>query len=133
MEELKLPEDFESYPEARRNAFIKMKELKESGKRIVGVFCTFTPWELVEAADAVAVTLCGVGDDNAKLAEERLPQNLCPLVKASYGGAVADRCPFFYFSDMVLAETTCDGKKKMYELLNEIKAVSYTHLTLPTN
>lgn len=125
MEELKLPEDFESYPEARRNAFIKMKELKESGKRIVGVFCTFTPWELVEAADAVAVTLCGVGDDNAKLAEERLPQNLCPLVKASYGGAVADRCPFFYFSDMVLAETTCDGKKKMYELMGELK---HTHI-----
>ncbi|MEF9840295.1 MAG: double-cubane-cluster-containing anaerobic reductase, partial [Lachnospiraceae bacterium] len=29
--------------------------------------------------------------------------------------------PFFYFSDMVLAETTCDGKKKMYELMGELK------------
>ena len=27
----------------------------------------------------------------------------------------------FYFSDMVLAETTCDGKKKMYELMGELK------------
>ena len=121
MTNLKLPEDFETYPEARKNAFLKMKELKESGRRIVGVFCTYTPWELIEAADAAAVVLCGIGDDNIPIAETRLPQNLCPLIKASYGAALADRCPFFYFSDMVLAETTCDGKKKMYELLGEIK------------
>ena len=114
MTNLKLPEDFETYPEARKNAFLKMKELKESGRRIVGVFCTYTPWELIEAADAAAVVLCGIGDDNIPIAETRLPQNLCPLIKASYGAALADRCPFFYFSDMVLAETTCDGKKKMY-------------------
>ena len=121
MTNLKLPEDFETYPEARKNAFLKMKELKESGRRIVGVFCTYTPWELIEAADAAAVVLCGIGDDNIPIAETRLPQNLCPLIKASYGAALADRCPFFYFSDMVLAETTCDGKKKMYELMSELK------------
>ena len=44
MTNLKLPEDFETYPEARKNAFLKMKELKESGRRIVGVFCTYTPF-----------------------------------------------------------------------------------------
>lgn len=98
-----------------------MKELKEQGRRIVGVFCTFTPWELILAADAVAVVLCGIGDDNIPAAEVRLPKNLCPLIKASYGAAVTDKCPFFYFSDMVLAETTCDGKKKMYELMGELK------------
>ena len=97
MTNLKLPEDFETYPEARKNAFLKMKELKESGRRIVGVFCTYTPWELIEAADAAAVVLCGIGDDNIPIAETRLPQNLCPLIKASYGAALADRCPFFYF------------------------------------
>ena len=44
-----------------------------------------------------------------------------PLIKASYGFAVTDTCPYFYFSDFVVGETTCDGKKKMFELLNEIK------------
>ena len=121
MPEFKLPENFESYPEARKKAFLTMKELKEQGRRIVGVFCTFTPWELILAADAVAVVLCGIGDDNIPAAEVRLPKNLCPLIKASYGAAVTDKCPFFYFSDMVLAETTCDGKKKMYELMGELK------------
>lgn len=123
MPEFKLPENFESYPEARKKAFLTMKELKEQGRRIVGVFCTFTPWELILAADAVAVVLCGIGDDNIPAAEVRLPKNLCPLIKASYGAAVTDKCPFFYFSDMVLAETTCDGKKKMYEYMGEFKDV----------
>lgn len=46
-----------------------------------------------------------------------LPRNLCPLIKASYGFALTDTCPYFYFSDLVVGETTCDGKKKMFELL----------------
>ena len=123
MPEFVLPDNFETYPEARKKAFLTMKELKEQGRRIVGVFCTYTPWELINAADAVAVVLCGIGDDNIPAAEIRLPKNLCPLIKASYGAAVTDRCPFFYFSDMVLAETTCDGKKKMYEYMSDFKDV----------
>ena len=128
MPEFKLPENFETYPEARKKAFLTMKELKEQGRRIVGVFCTFTPWELILAADAVAVVLCGIGDDNIPAAEVRLPKNLCPLIKASYGAAVTDKCPFFYFSDLVVGETTCDGKKKMYEMLADFKPVHVVEL-----
>lgn len=122
---LKLPDNFQDYTEARKAGFMRMKELKEKGKKVVGVFCTYTPSELVMAAGAVPVSLCGTSDDAIPDAEKKLPKNLCPLIKASYGFAVADKCPYFYFSDMVLAETTCDGKKKMYEMLNELK---YTHV-----
>ncbi|MBR5186173.1 MAG: 2-hydroxyacyl-CoA dehydratase [Akkermansia sp.] len=45
-------------------------------------------------------------------AEANLPRNLCPLIKASYGFAFTDTCPYFYFSDLIVGETTCDGKKK---------------------
>ena len=38
MEEIKLPKDFVSYPEARKQAFLGLKKLKEEGRRIVGVF-----------------------------------------------------------------------------------------------
>lgn len=125
MKEIKLPEDFVTYPEARKQAFLNLKALKESGRRVVGTFCTYTPQELVDAAEATPVSLCAIGEENIPAAEKNLPKNLCPLIKASYGGAVTDHCPFFYFSDMVLAETTCDGKKKMYELLGKLK---HTHV-----
>lgn len=125
MPELNLPEDFETFPEARKKSFLRLKELKDQGRRIVGTFCTYTPSELVTAADAIAVGLCGISEELIPPAETRLPKNLCPLIKSSYGGALSGKCPFFYFSDMILAETTCDGKKKMYELLGELK---HTHV-----
>ena len=125
MQTLNLPEDFETFPEARKKAFLKLKDLKESGGRIIGTFCTYTPSELVTASDAVAVGLCGISEEFIPPAEIRLPKNLCPLIKSSYGAAVSGKCPFFYFSDMILAETTCDGKKKMYEMLDELK---HTHI-----
>lgn len=116
-----LPKEIDSFDEMIRNSFIAMKELKESGKNVVGVFCTYSPSELIYAAGAIPVGLCATSDEPIQYAEKDLPKNLCPLIKASYGFAISDTCPFFYFSDMILGETTCDGKKKMYELMNDIK------------
>ncbi|MGF7058368.1 double-cubane-cluster-containing anaerobic reductase [Brassicibacter mesophilus] len=123
-----LPNKFDEYSEARREGFLRVKELKENGTKVVGVFCTYTPMELIYAAGAVPVGLCGVSEESIPDAEVHLPKNLCPLIKSSYGFAVSDKCPYFYFSDMIVGETTCDGKKKMYELLNEIKHTHVMHL-----
>ncbi len=123
-----LPNNFEEFSDARRDAFIKIKELKESGKNIVGAFCTYTPTELIYAAGAIPVGLCGMDEEPIAAAENHLPRNLCPLIKSSYGYAITDSCPFFYFSDLIVGETTCDGKKKMYELLDDIKQTHVMHL-----
>ena len=120
---LELPKNFESYDEKRRNAFLALYEEKKKGKKVVGTFCSYTPTELIHAAGAIPVGLCGNSEQGILEAETRLPKTLCPLIKSSYGLAMTDQCPFFYFSDGVLAETTCDGKKKMYELLGELKPV----------
>lgn len=109
---LKLPENFESYGQARKNGFLKMKELKENGQKVVGVFCSFVPTELVEAAGGTVVTLCASSEEPIPAAEANLPRNLCPLIKASYGFGLTDTCPYFYFSDFIVGETTCDGKRK---------------------
>jgi len=117
----KLPKNFQDFEEARREGFLTIKELKDSGKNIVGTFCTYTPKELIYAAGAVPVSLCSLSEETIPAAEKHLPKNLCPLIKASYGYALTDKCPYMYFSDMIVGETTCDGKKKMYELLGELK------------
>lgn len=116
-----LPEKFDSFADARKQGFITMKELKDSGKKVAGTFCTYTPVELFMAADMVYVGLCSTSDETIPDAEKVLPRNLCPLIKSSYGFAVTDQCPYMFFSDLVVGETTCDGKKKMYELLSDIK------------
>mgnify|MGYP000414695938 FL=1 len=47
---IQLPENFETYAEARKAGFLRMKQLKESGRKVVGIFCSFVPTELIEAA-----------------------------------------------------------------------------------
>ena len=118
---MNLPENFVTYDEARKAGFIKMKELKEKGARVVGVFCSFVPVEILMAGGAVNASLCASSEQPIPAAETKLPRNLCPLIKASYGFALTDTCPYFYFADLIVGETTCDGKKKMFELMNELK------------
>lgn len=118
-----LPEVFEEFAEQRKNSFLTVKELKDKGVPIVGAYCTYFPQEIAMAMGAATVGLCSTSDETIPVAERDLPKNLCPLIKSSYGFAITDKCPFFYFSDVVVGETTCDGKKKMYEYMAEFKDV----------
>lgn len=125
---LSLPKNFESFNDARKKSFMALYEAKQAGKKVVGTFCSYTPVELIYAAGAISVGLCGKSEQGITEAETQLPKTLCPLIKASYGMAMTDQCPYFYFSDGILAETTCDGKKKMYELMSLLKSVHVMNL-----
>ena len=125
---LRLPKNFETFNEARQKSFMSLYEAKKNGKKVIGTFCSYTPVELIHAAGAIPVGLCGKSEQGIPEAEAHLPKTLCPLIKASYGMAMSDQCPYFYFSDGILAETTCDGKKKMYELMGTFKPVHVMNL-----
>ena len=118
-----LPEVFEEFAEQRKNSFLAVKQLKDKGIPVIGAYCTYFPKEIAMAMGAATVGLCSTSDETISDAEKDLPKNLCPLIKSSYGFAKTDKCPFFYFSDVVVGETTCDGKKKMYEYMSEFKDV----------
>ena len=123
-----LPAIFDQFSEARQKGFLTVMDLKEQGIPLVGTYCTFMPQEIPMAAGAVVVSLCSTSDETIEEAEKDLPRNLCPLIKSSYGFGKTDKCPYFYFSDLVVGETTCDGKKKMYEYMAEFKAVHVMQL-----
>ena len=116
-----LPEIFGEFGEMRQKSFLAAYEMKQKNIPFVGTFCTYFPQEIAMAMGAATVSLCSTSDETIAEAEKDLPKNLCPLIKSSYGFAKTDKCPFFYFSDVVVGETTCDGKKKMYELMSEFK------------
>lgn len=98
---------------------------RKMGKKIVGTFCLFVPDEIIFAAGADRVILCGGKNDTVSIAEQYLPRNICPLVKSSFGSIVNNgcsgvkSCSHFSIVDIVVAENTCDSKKKMYELLGD--------------
>ncbi len=99
----------------------RVKEIlaaKKAGKPIVGTFCVYIPEELVLAAGGVCVGLCGGSQASVPDAEKVLPRNICPMVKSAYGFRVGKICPYFQAVDFVYGETTCDAKKKTWEILN---------------
>jgi len=102
---------------------LRIKELydfKAQGGKVVGAFCLYLPQELVLASGAVFVGLCGGSNFTVPIAEQFLPRNICPLIKSSFGFKLSRVCPYFQSSDLLVGETTCDGKKKVYELLGNI-------------
>jgi benzoyl-CoA reductase/2-hydroxyglutaryl-CoA dehydratase subunit BcrC/BadD/HgdB len=94
-----------------------VRDIRRRGGGIVGIYCEYTPRDVIMAAGAHPVCLCGANRRTIPPAETVLPSNLCPLIKSSFGYVLTNRCPFFTVCDAVVAETTCDGKKKMYELI----------------
>ena len=101
---------------------------KAEGRPIVGILCEYTPRELILAAGAVPVCLCGGSAETIPAAEEHLPANLCPLIKSTFGYHVEQANPFLEMADLLVAETTCDGKKKMYELLAQSRPMHVLEL-----
>jgi len=105
---------------------IRVRELREhaaKGGKVVATYCVFVPEELVWAAGAIPVGLCAGTQFSIPLAEEVLPRNTCALIKSSFGFKLGRICPYVQASDLIVGETTCDGKKKMFELLAEIHPV----------
>ena len=106
--------------EEEKEIALKSERKKEEGKKVFGLFCSFVPVELVLASNSIPVGLCGGKNDTIAVAEEDLPRNICPLIKSSYGFKKAKSCPYFEAADVVIGETTCDAKKKMFELLENL-------------
>lgn len=94
-------------------------EEQKKGRKVFGTFCVYVPDEVVVAANGIVTGLCGGSQFWVPDGEAVLPKNTCPLVKASVGARLGKTCPFFRIADVYVGETTCDGKKKAYEILGE--------------
>ena len=102
---------------------LRVKELideKAAGRKVIGSFCVFVPEEIVRAADATLVGLCTGADFATEDVEKLLPRNTCSLIKSAFGFKLGKVCPYIESADMIVGENTCDGKKKSYEILNDL-------------
>jgi len=105
---------------------IRVKELREhaeKGGKVVATYCVFVPEEIVWAAGGIPIGLCAGAQFSIPMAESILSRNSCALVKSSLGFKLGLICPYVQASHLIVGETTCDGKKKMFEILNEYHPV----------
>jgi len=125
-------DDFTDFPLKR--ALARVVKQRDAGAKVVGAYCSYAPVELIWAMGGVPAVLCAFSNASIPKAEETLPANLCPLIKSSYGFIELKTCPFFELTDAVIGETTCDGKKKMFELIGKHRPLHVLDLPqCPTN
>jgi benzoyl-CoA reductase/2-hydroxyglutaryl-CoA dehydratase subunit BcrC/BadD/HgdB len=107
---------------------LRIKEIsdaKQAGRKVVGTFCVYVPEEIVLAADGVCIGLCAGAEVGSGEAEKFIPRNTCALIKAFMGFKLAGLCPYVELTDLIVGETTCDGKKKAYEIFQNITGKVY--------
>ncbi|MBM3294636.1 MAG: 2-hydroxyacyl-CoA dehydratase, partial [Candidatus Aminicenantes bacterium] len=90
---------------------------KAAGAKFVGTFCIYVPEEVLLALDAAYLALCGGTAVTIPHAEKTFPRNMCPLVKSTLGLAFSNTCPYASLEDLAVGETTCDAKKKTWDIL----------------
>jgi benzoyl-CoA reductase/2-hydroxyglutaryl-CoA dehydratase subunit BcrC/BadD/HgdB len=105
---------------------IRVHELRkhaQDGGKVVATYCVFVPEEFVWAAGGIQIGLCAGTSFSVPYADEVLPRNTCALIKSSFGFKLGRLCPYVQTSHLIVGETTCDGKKKMFEILGEQQPV----------
>jgi benzoyl-CoA reductase/2-hydroxyglutaryl-CoA dehydratase subunit BcrC/BadD/HgdB len=107
----------------------ELRGLKAQGKKVVGYFCLYAPFEIVQAAGAIPVRLARADYQSALAGERFLRADACPFCKASLGKFVHD--PLYRLVDGVVIVNTCDMMRRLPEALTSNYSVPVFLLYLP--
>ena len=84
----------------------------ESGKKIVGTYCTYAPEEIISAAGAHPIRLFGTGEKIHR-AEAHLQSYCCSLVRGALEDALGNRLSFL---DGAVFPHTCDSIQRLSDI-----------------
>jgi benzoyl-CoA reductase/2-hydroxyglutaryl-CoA dehydratase subunit BcrC/BadD/HgdB len=127
-----LPKSMDYFINIIRKVFVKRQvnsHLTLSGdqgannKKIIGTYCVMVPEELIYAAGAIPVRLCGGSYEASCIGDDCVPRDTCPVAKASLGFTALNLISLYEACDVVIVPTTCDAKRKMGEELSKFTEV----------
>jgi len=85
---------------------------KSRSRPVIGWTCTYTPEEVIYAAQALPVMVCGsLGETN--LADAYMPSNSCSFARSCFNAAL--RGDYDYLDGFV-ESTSCDNREKTYDM-----------------
>ena len=108
------------------------KSIYPKDKKVIASMCIHVPIEIIYALNATPVRICSGSYSADTAGSDFLPSKICPMVKSTFGALYLEMLPGNAKADLVINPTTCDQKKKMGEMGEEIGKEFYT-LEVPPN
>jgi len=90
---------------------------RRKGGKSIGTFCIYVPDEIALAAGVLPIPLCGGSHWPVDYADKMFPREICPIIRSTFGMAFSGTCPYKKLKDAAVGETTCDAKKKAWDLM----------------
>ncbi len=89
-------------------------------KKIIASMCIHVPVEIIYALGATPVRICSGAYSADTAGSDFLPAKICPMVKSTIGAIYLDMLPGNADPDLIINPTTCDQKKKIGEMGEEV-------------
>ncbi len=105
-----------SFHESHAGRVVEIMKYRNKGGKSIGTFCIYVPEEIAMAADVLAIPLCGGSGWSVSYADQKLPRDICPVIRSTFGMSLSATCPYKKLKDAAVGETTCDAKKKAWDL-----------------
>lgn len=100
------------------------KNWKSQNKHVVGWTCTYTPEEIIYAANILPVRILG-SSESTRLADAYTPDNMCSFCRSCFDLILNSD---YDYLDGYVASNSCDNRGKMYDLWRYHAKLRYTHL-----
>jgi benzoyl-CoA reductase subunit C len=97
----------------------RARELKATGKKIIGYPCVYVPLEMLAALDIVPYETCGDMREPVTEADRALPHSFCPVMRSYLDCALKGKNDFL---DGMVTAHSCDPQEKTARVWE-----SYTH------
>ncbi|MBQ5630682.1 MAG: 2-hydroxyacyl-CoA dehydratase, partial [Ruminococcus sp.] len=123
------PDALEPFMNILRHVFVDMQgAVKPDNMPTVGTYCVMVPPELIYAAGAMPVKLCGGSYTAFNIGDDIAPRDVCPLVKAVMGFQSIGVMPIYQECSMMAVPITCDCKKKLAGYLGQHRRTVTLHV-----
>jgi len=104
---------------------------KNSGKRVVGYFCSYVPVELLSAAGLLPLRLRGAGSTDSGAADVFLSSRTCTYVRHTMARVLEGH---YDFLDGEICLNTCDHVRRCFDLFRHKTAVGFHgFISVPRN
>ncbi|MFO7570038.1 MAG: 2-hydroxyacyl-CoA dehydratase family protein [Smithellaceae bacterium] len=107
------------------NRGARARELRDTGKKVIGYFCCFVPDEIITAFDMIPYRIQGSQSDPIDEADAFLEPMACPFARSCFNMALKGE---YDFLDGFVAPHSCDTIERMYHIWRSNKPSPFNHM-----